>query len=308
MDEFPFVGQLFEQPVDTLLRRAEIVRNPAGRGDPERANRLESQRPPHLLFVRSEGVFPIWQRFSQHALAQIVDAVEVLAVGDHKFPRGEQVLQRPLLGLPLPPASGLPVCARELRSAHRTILVDALHNVLDLLVVGPHPGSGLLPSLYHEPAVQAVVLDRNKASRVRPVLEQRPLSQKLVQPHRLVGAQPAPQHQVRAARDDGDRIDLQHSHPQDDPPNIVLRGTLRRGAQPLRREQQLPRGLYRKLYGSHLPSTVDNRLVIRQAPERNEYRTGYRFQASAVRSWLQPERRRSGRAEVLTSGGETGAG
>src|SRR5215216_7087556 len=300
MDEFPFVGQLFEQPVDTLLRRAEIVRNPAGQGDPERANRLESQRPPHLLFVRSEGVFPIWQRFSQHALAQIVDAVEVLAVGDHKFPRGEQVLQRPLLGLPLPPASGLPVCARELRSAHRTSLTNALHHVLDLLVMGLHPGPGLLPSLYHEPTVQAVVLDRDEARRVRPVLEQRPLSQKLVQPPRLVGTQPAPQYQVRAARDDGDGVDLQHPHPPDDPPNIVLRGTLRYSAQPLCSEQQLPRRLYRKLYGSHLQSTIENRLVIRQKSERNEGRIG---QSSAIRFWLQPERRRSRHAEVLTSEG-----
>ena len=86
-DEFPFVGQLFEQSGDTLLGRAEVVRNPAGRGDAERAYRLESQRPPHLLFVRSEGVFPVWQRVRQHALAQVVDAVEVLAAGDHEPPR-----------------------------------------------------------------------------------------------------------------------------------------------------------------------------------------------------------------------------
>jgi hypothetical protein len=92
--------------------------------------------------------------------------VEVLATGDHEFPRGEQVLQRPLLGLPLPPASGLPVCARELRSAHGPFLTYVLHHVLDLLVMDLHPGPGLLPTLYHEPAVQTVVLDRDEARRV----------------------------------------------------------------------------------------------------------------------------------------------
>src|SRR5215203_5203542 len=177
MDEFPFFGQFFEQPGHTLLWRAEVVRNPAGQRNAERAYRLESQRPPHLLFVRREGVFPIWQRVRQHALAQVVDAVEVLAAGDHELPRGEQVLQRPLLGLPLPPASAPPVGTRELRSAHGTVLVDALHHMLDLLVMSPHPGPGLLPSLYHEPAVQAVVLDRDEARRVRPVLEQSPIRQ-----------------------------------------------------------------------------------------------------------------------------------
>src|SRR5215217_6369124 len=299
-NEFPFVGQFFEKSGDTLLGCAEVVGNPAGRCDAERTYRLESQRPPHLLIIRREGVFPVWQRVLQHALAQVIDAVEVLTAGDHEFPRGEQVLQRPLLGLPLPPTSGLPVGARELRGAHGTFLTNVLHHVLDLLVMGTHPGSGLLPSLYHEPTVQAVVLDRDEARRVRPVLEQRPLSQKLVQPPRLVGTQPAPQHQIRAARDDGDGVDLQHPHPPDDPPNIVLCGTLRYSAQPLCSEQQLPRRLYRKLYGSHLQSTIENRLVIRQKSERNEGRIG---QSSAIRFWLQPERRRSRHAEVRTSEG-----
>src|SRR5215204_75308 len=187
-NEFPFVGQFFEKSGDTLLGCAEVVGNPAGRCDAERAYRLESQRPSHLLVARREGVCPVWQRVRQHAFTQVVDAVEVLAAGDHKFPRGEQVLQRPLLRLPLPPTSALSVCARELRSTHRTFLTNVLPHVLDLLVMGPYPGPGLLPSLYHEPAIQTVVLDRDEARRVRPVLKQRPLSQKLVQPPRLVGA------------------------------------------------------------------------------------------------------------------------
>src|SRR5215207_9885775 len=302
-DELPFVCQLFEKSGDTYFGCAEVVRDPAGQRNAERTYRLESQRTPHLLFVRREGVFPIWQRVRQHAFAQLVDTVEVLAAGDHELPRGEQVLQRPLLGLPLPPTSCLPACTRELRGAHGTFCTNVLYHVLDLLVMGTHPGSGLLPSLYHEPAVQAVVLDRDEARRVRPVLEQRPLSQKLVQPPRLVVTQPAPQHQVRAARDNGDGVDLQHPHLTDDSPNVLLRGTLRHSSQPLRHEQQLPRLLYRKLYGSHLQSTIENRLVIRQKSERNEGRIG---QSSAIRLWLQPERRRLRRAEVLTSEGLKG--
>src|SRR5918992_4340889 len=103
------------------------------------------------------------------------------------------MFQRPLFGLPLPPASGLPVCTSELCGAHGTFLADAVHHVLDLLVMGPHPGPGLLPPLYHEPAVQAVVLDRDKARRMRPVLEERSLSQKLLQPDRIVSPNPAPE-------------------------------------------------------------------------------------------------------------------
>ena len=71
----------------------------------------------------------------------------------------------------------------------------------------------LIPySIQHAAAVERVILDRQEARRVRPVFEQSPFRQQLVQPFAPVIAQPAPQHQVRAARHDMDRIDLQDAH------------------------------------------------------------------------------------------------
>ena len=140
---------------------------------------------------------------------------------DHQLPGGEQVLQRPLLGLPLPPAACLPVGAGELGGADRSFLSDVSHDVLQRVRVGLHPHPRLVRSVEHQPPVEAVVLDRNEARRVRPVLEDGSLGQKLVQPDGIVRADPAPQHQVGAARDDGDGVDLQHPHPPDGLEHVV---------------------------------------------------------------------------------------
>jgi hypothetical protein len=163
--------------------------------------------------------------------------VEVrVAARDHELTRREEVLERLLLGLPLPPPAGLPVGARELGGADRAPLPDALQHAPDLLGVGSEPGAGLLAAFQHETPVQAVVFDRDEAGRVRPVLEERPLGQKLVQPGRLVGAEPAPENQVRAARDDGYGVDLEHAHPADGLQHVVFRrGAFGRSIQALRR-------------------------------------------------------------------------
>ena len=55
------------------------------------------------------------------------------------------------------------------------------------------------------------------------------LRQQLVQPGGAVIAQPAPQHQVRAARDHMDRIDLQHAHLPDQRQHVLLGSRRLRG-------------------------------------------------------------------------------
>jgi hypothetical protein len=125
------------------------------------------------------------------------------------------VLQRSFLRLPLPPAASPPVGARELGGAHLSPLAQAREHSPDLLRVSRKPGTSLLPTLEHESPVQTIVLDRDEAGRVRPVLEEHPLGQKLVQPARLVRSKPAPEHEIGAARDDGY--------------GVFRRGTLRRG-------------------------------------------------------------------------------
>ena len=76
---------------------------------------------------------------------------------------------------------------------------------------------------------------------MRPVLEESPLRKKLVKPARLVRPEPAPENQVRAARDDGYGVDLEHTHLPYGLQYVVLRrATLRRSVQTLHRQQERP--------------------------------------------------------------------
>jgi hypothetical protein len=61
---------------------------------------------------------------------------------------------------------------------------------------------------------------------------------------RLVLAQPAEQHEIRTARDDADRVDLQHAHPPDRRQHVLLARTAAcPPVEPLRPQMQPPRGL-----------------------------------------------------------------
>ena len=75
----------------------------------------------------------------QDALAQVVNPLEVLPPRDHQLTRGEEHLKGALLGLPLPPAAGLPVGAREIRRAHRAALADEGEEAFEVWAVRLDP-------------------------------------------------------------------------------------------------------------------------------------------------------------------------
>jgi hypothetical protein len=57
---------------------------------------------------------------------------------------------------------------------------------------------------------------------MRPVFEQLAVSEMLVEPLRQIRAQPAEQNEIRATRDDMNRVDLQLRHLRDRAENVCL--------------------------------------------------------------------------------------
>jgi hypothetical protein len=88
--------------------------------------------------------------------------------------------------------------------------------------------------------VQREIGDRREACLVRPALEDVAGLQRLVEPLLRVGAEAREQHQIRAARDDMDRVDLQQLHRFDRHEQAPARGPgARRPQQALRGEVQV---------------------------------------------------------------------
>src|SRR5690606_9689812 len=137
-----------------------------------------TRRPP------GPSLFPYTTLFrsGQDALAQVVHALEVDAVGDHQLAGPEQVLQRAFRGLPVPPGPALRAVVLEVGGAQCALRRDPLADVPQHLLVvglvmpvGPVTGGLLLPALHLRRGI-AVVLKRNDRRGVPPVLEQAALA------------------------------------------------------------------------------------------------------------------------------------
>src|SRR5690606_48215 len=89
---------------------------------------------------------------------------------------------------------------------------------------------------------ESVVLDGQEARLVRPVLEQRSVGKQLVQPLPLVRrTEPTEQHEIWTARNDADRVDLEHAHATDRIEHVLPARTPSRAAvQALRVQMQPP--------------------------------------------------------------------
>ena len=83
----------------------------AREGDAERPDRLPGERPPGLLAGKGARILPI----RQHPLLQIVDALHGLPARDHQDAGVEQMVERLLLRLPIPPLAGSPPGLRPRR-------------------------------------------------------------------------------------------------------------------------------------------------------------------------------------------------
>ena len=108
------------------------------------------------------------------------------------------------------------------------MLAHMRQHAFERLTIVRGPLLRILPAhtggIEHPAAKQWERLDRQKAGLVRPIFEQRAFSQQVGQPFLRISAQPAPQHQVRAARNDVDRIDLQDTHSTNRRQQIGLAG------------------------------------------------------------------------------------
>jgi len=170
----------------------------------------------------------------------------MLAAGDHQLARGEEHLQRTLLGLPSPPTAFLPVGTREVSRAHGTVLPDMSEYPIDDGAVFVHPFMRVLPAerarVGHAVPEEGIVFDRHEGSLVGPVLKERAFREQLVKPDRIVIPEPAPEHEVRAARHHVNRVDLKHPHPADGGQYIGFARESRRPLDTLRRKKERPGG------------------------------------------------------------------
>ena len=92
------------------------------------------------------------------------------------------------------------------------------------------------------PPVQREIAERRETGLVRPAFEDRAFGEQFVQPLRRVPTEPREQHQVRAARNDMDGVDLQHAHACDRGQHVGLaRAPARSREQALRRKVQAAR-------------------------------------------------------------------
>ncbi len=149
----------------------------------------------------------------------------------------------PLLGLPVPPAVALAGAAREIGGAHGAARANMREQRVDCVAMLRVPFGRVFPAhadgVEHLVAHQAEVLDRQEARFMRPVLEQFRVGEMFVEPLRRICAEPAEQHEIRAARDDMDRVDLQLAHPADGGEHVGLdRLAARRRQEALRGEMQ----------------------------------------------------------------------
>ncbi|MNQ69266.1 hypothetical protein D3C85_838510 [compost metagenome] len=211
--QLPLVRQLMEQGVVFAAPQAVVIRHPAGLDQPQRPAAGAHHVP--LGELRARQIPPVVP-LGHDPLGEIVDPLEVAPLAHHQAPCGEQHLQVALLGLPVPPAVALALLAFEVGGPHRALPADALDYLRYLAAVGLEPLGGELPAhgggIQHAMAQQPVILARDEAGLVGPVFEEIALGQQLLQPARIVVAEPAEQHQIGAAGHHRDGVYLQQRH------------------------------------------------------------------------------------------------
>src|SRR3990172_9455074 len=191
----------------------EVLGNVAGGGDAERAQRL-LRGDPHEFALRQ----PVAGRpRRQEALTQVPQFLNPVAPGDHDLPADPQEVEHPADVAPRGPAGGDPRLGVEavffdVTREERAVAPNALEDVAPEFFVLPDPRAGApAPGVgAHERAVERVVLGEDDGGAVSPVLEEPALlPEELIQVRRVVRAKAAEQHQLMAARDDADRVELQ---------------------------------------------------------------------------------------------------
>ena len=143
-----------------------------------------------------------------HPFREVVEALEALPAADGELAGGEEVLECPLGGLPAPHRLAAPL---EGARRQRSLGADAReHLALDRAHLGgarPAPPV-VLGQVRHAALEQRVVLDRQQAGLVRPVLEDRALGEQARDRPLVEGADAARERQPVGAVDRRDRVEL----------------------------------------------------------------------------------------------------
>ena len=228
-DDFPRVEQVGQGRAAVPQGEPEVVGGFEGGGDAEGGDGPAQQPAGRLPGVRQRRVQP----GGQHPLGQIVEPGEAgRAPGAAQLAAGEEHLEGPLGRLPVPPRT--PPWARVLERgrAERSFVPDAGQDLAQqdgvLLPVVPVA----LPVVGHPGQEVAVLGHRQPGGGVAPVLESAAPRVDLVQHLReRAGAEPGGRHQLLAAGDGVDRIQLDRPQPVE---HVHRRGARRHDAEPLR--------------------------------------------------------------------------
>ena len=133
-----------------------------------RLDREESERAQRLVLGRHGS---LEDPLRDHALGEVVPALEVLATGDHELAAVPERIEHHLRGLPVPhAAAALPF---EVARAERSFGADALEDRLDevrMVAERTVVRAPVAAALHDEPEVRPQ-LDREQARLVGPVLE-----------------------------------------------------------------------------------------------------------------------------------------
>jgi hypothetical protein len=156
------------------------------------------------------------------------------------------------------------------------MLANALDDLAYLLLMGGEPVGRKLPAhgggIQHAMAQQAVILAGHETGLVSPVFEEIAIGQQLLQPARLVLAEPAEQHQIGAARHHRDGVYLQQRHAANSRQQIGRgRFAATGGKQALGRQLQMTGVLQREMGDRHEKPLLGFR-VPRLPPRRGSQR------------------------------------
>ncbi len=156
------------------------------------------------------------RRGGDHALGDVVDAGEVA-----RAPAGadtsvvEQRFEGDLAVVVVPPRALLADPLLEVAGDDRAVLGHVLVDRLDVVGTLGHQLPERRPAvrLTHPPPVEVVLVGRNQAGLVHPVLEQLAGGTGVVDQRARVRAEPGEQRQLLAANQHVDRVDLDQSDP-----------------------------------------------------------------------------------------------
>ena len=229
---------------DRVGGQPEVVAQLGQRGHAERARGDRDELALGVLLARGRRGE---HRAREHALGQVVEALEVAAAGARHLAAPEQHLDRALGVRPVPPRARLAwALTVELTGGERAALADLLEHVLEevrlLLRDAAHPAPRLVVGALHPPPQQRLQLDVDQARLVAPVLEQPPrrVVGGFVERLAVVGAEAREARQVVRAREHVDRVDLDERDAVEQPPDGPAVGPARL-REALRGEGDAPR-------------------------------------------------------------------